>query len=180
MAISRWKNWTSLDVVAVRFIPLDASHRELLLKWLSTPHAQEWWGDAQEELELIYDDKAEHQPFMVRINEESIAYIQAWWPSRHPDLPWQHQMTPSTRGIDIMIGDPKNLGKGLGSLIVKHFAAKLFSEGATRLVIDPDKRNERAVMAYMKAGFTPFGTHENDLLMELLPEDFDYGSVEVQ
>ena len=48
------------------------------------------------------------------------------------------------RGIDISIGDASNLGKGLGSLIVKHFAAKLFAEGATRLVIDPDMRTTNA------------------------------------
>ena len=40
--------------------------------------------------------------------------------------------------------------------------------------------NERAIAAYMKAGFTPYDRFETgdgmDLLMELLPEDFDCGS----
>ncbi len=161
----------------VRFIPLEESHRPLLLTWLSTPHAQEWWGNPEEELALLFDDKGAHEPFIAEVASEPIAYIQSWMPSQHPGLPWQHQMTPTTRGIDITIGDAKNLGIGLGSLIVKHFAARLFSEGATRLIIDPDMRNERAVKSCMKVGFTPFDTYESDLLMELLPADFDYGSV---
>ena len=152
----------------------------MLRQWLKTPHAREWWGNPDEELALIYDGKDEHEPFIACVNGEPVAYIQSWWPSQHPDLPWQHSMPPTTRGIDIMIGSPENLGKGLGSLIVKHFAAKLFMEGATRIVIDPDITNERAIAAYIKAGFTPYDVFETedgtDLLMELIPEDFDYGS----
>jgi aminoglycoside 6'-N-acetyltransferase len=89
-------------------------------------------------------------------------------------------MAMTERGIDISIGEASNLGKGYGPLIVKHFAAKLFAEGATRLVIDPDKTNTRAVNAYLKAGFAPYDEYEGDLLMELLPEDFDYGAAYAQ
>jgi aminoglycoside 6'-N-acetyltransferase len=160
----------------VEFIPVTEAHRDLLRHWLSQPHAQAWWGEVEEELVLIYDGKGEHEPFIAAINGRAIAYVQAWWPSQHPDLPWQHGMTRSTRGIDVTIGAYDDLGKGYGPLIVKHFAAKLFSEGATRLIIDPDKTNTRAVNAYLKAGFTPYDEYEGDLLMELVPEDFDYGS----
>lgn len=164
---------------AVTFLPVTQAHRGLLLSWLLTSHAREWWGDPDEELELIFDSNGEHQPFLACINGEPFAYIQAWRPSKQPDLPWQHGMSPTTRGIDITIGEAKNLGKGLGSLMIKHFSAKLFAEGATRLVIDPDCRNERAISAYLKAGFTPYGSFETvtgtDLLMELLPSDMQYG-----
>lgn len=141
------------------------------------PHWREWWGEPEQELKMIYAiEDSEHLPFMAYINGEPIAYIQCWWPAQHPDVGWVKDMALTERGIDISIGDASNLGKGLGSLIVKHFAAKLFAEGATRLVVDPDQHNERAIAAYMKAGFTPYDQYENDLLMELLPEDFDYGA----
>lgn len=165
---------------SITFKAVTEDDRALLRVWLETPHAREWWGEAEEELALIYDGSGEHEPFIASVDGEAVAYVQSWWPSPHPDLPWQHGMTPTTRGIDITIGRPENLGKGLGSLIVKHFAARLFAEGATRLIIDPDIRNERAIAAYIKAGFTPYDRFETedgtDLLMELLPEDFDYGS----
>jgi aminoglycoside 6'-N-acetyltransferase len=147
----------------------------MLLRWLSSPHARRWWGDPHEELQLIYAvADGEHEPYIACINGAPIAYVQAWWPSQHPDLPWQHSMDRTTRGIDITIGDADNLGKGMGPLIIKYFAAKLFCEGAQRLIIDPDAANERAVAAYLKAGFTPYDTFKGDLLMELTREDFEW------
>ena len=161
----------------VTFIPVTEAHRPLLQGWLQQPHWREWWGEPEEELRLIYAvEEGEHLPFIASINDEPIAYVQCWWPASHPEVSWVKDMAITERGIDISIGDASNLGKGLGSLIVKHFAAKLFAEGATRLIIDPDQRNERAIAAYMKAGFTPYAEADGDLLMELLPEDFDYGA----
>ena len=138
---------------------------------------REWWGEPDEELALIYSEDDDIEPYIATVNGEPVAYIQSWMPSKHPDLPWQHRMTPTTRGIDITIGDPALLGKGLGSMIVKQFSAKLFMEGATRLVIDPDITNARAIAAYKKAGFKPYDTYETaegtDLLMELQKDKFD-------
>jgi aminoglycoside 6'-N-acetyltransferase len=147
----------------------------MLMRWLSTPHAQEWWGEPEDELRLIYAvEEGEHEPFIACVNGQPIAYIQAWWPAKHSAVPWAKNLSPSTRGIDITIGEPENLGRGLGSLIVRHFAAKLFADGATRLIIDPDATNERAIAAYMKAGFTPYDEVDGDLLMELLPSDLEW------
>jgi aminoglycoside 6'-N-acetyltransferase len=152
----------------VTFEPVTEAHRPLLKSWVAQPHWQEWWGEPEEELRLIYAvEDGEHQPYLACVDGEPVAYIQAWWPSQHPEVPWVRDMTMSERGIDISIGDAAQLGKGLGTRIVKAFAAKLFAEGATRLVIDPDKTNARAIACYARAGFTPYGEHEGDLLMEL-------------
>jgi aminoglycoside 6'-N-acetyltransferase len=161
--------------LTVTFVPVAETHRALLQSWLEQPHWREWWGEPEEELAMIYAiDEGEHLPFIAVINNEPIAYIQCWWPAQQPDVTWVKDMATTERGIDISIGDESNLGKGFGSLIIKHFAAKLFAEGATRLVIDPDKRNARAIAAYMKAGFTPYMEADGDLLMEMLPEDMHW------
>jgi aminoglycoside 6'-N-acetyltransferase len=161
--------------VAVTFVPVVESHRALLLAWLSSPHAKDWWGDPQIGVNEILTPDI-HQPYIACINDVPLAYVQSYRPSTEPDYPWQHGLSPTTRGIDVTIGEPENLGKGFGSMILKHFAAKLFSEGATRLVIDPDKENARAIACYLKAGFLPYDEYEGSLLMELTPEDFDYGA----
>ena len=156
----------------ITFLPVTESHRDLLQSWLVQHHWREWWGEPEEELAMIYAvDQGEHFPFIACVNDEPVAYVQCWWPAQHPDVPWVKEMTMTERGIDISIGDAAHLGKGLGTMIVKAFAQKLFAEGATRLVIDPDKNNARAIAAYIKAGFTPYAEADGDLLMELLPED---------
>jgi aminoglycoside 6'-N-acetyltransferase len=164
---------------AITFIAVSEDHRNLLLHWLNQPHVKIWWGDPADAIAEIYDNAGEHQPFLACINNEPIAYIQSWKPSQNAEWPWQNGLTPTTRGIDITIGEEKNLGKGLGTQILKHFAAKLFAEGATRLVIDPDETNERAIACYIKAGFLPydfFQTAESrDVLMDIYPSDMDYG-----
>jgi aminoglycoside 6'-N-acetyltransferase len=161
-------------VSLVTFIPVTEDHRPLLQGWLSQPHWREWWGAPEEELRLIYAiEEGEHLPFIACINGEPVAYVQCWWPAQHPDVPWVRDMAMTERGIDISIGDASNLDKGNGSLIVKAFAAKLFAEGATRLVIDPDKKNMRAIAAYRKAGFTPYAEYDGDLLMQMLPGKMD-------
>lgn len=156
----------------ISFVTVTESHRALLQSWLVRSHWREWWGEPEEELAMIYAvDQGEHFPFIACVNDKPVAYVQCWWPAQHPDVPWVKEMTMTERGIDISIGDAAHLGKGLGTMIVKAFAQKLFAEGATRLVIDPDINNARAIAAYIKAGFTPYAEADGDLLMELLPED---------
>jgi aminoglycoside 6'-N-acetyltransferase len=165
----------------ITFEPVTEAHRTLLKNWLVQPHWQEWWGAPDEELEQIYAvEQGEHLPFIVCVDGQPVAYIQCWWRGKHPEVPWVKNMNPAERGIDISIGDAAHLGKGYGTRIIKHFAAKLFAEGATRLVIDPDKRNARAIAAYANAGFTPFTEAGNDVVMELLPENFDSDAASAQ
>jgi aminoglycoside 6'-N-acetyltransferase len=145
-----------------------------LQSWLLQAHWREWWGEPEEELAMIYAvHEGEHLPFIACIDDEKIAYVQCWWPAQHPDVAWVKDMSITERGIDMSIGDASNLGKGLGTHIMKAFAAKMFADGVTRLVIDPDKRNARAIAAYTKAGFKPYAEADGDLLMQLLPDDLN-------
>lgn len=54
--------------------------------------------------------------------------------------------------LDIFIGNPSYVGKGLATQIIKEFLASQFSDVA-EVFIDPEKANERAVHVYQKAGF---------------------------
>jgi aminoglycoside 6'-N-acetyltransferase len=159
----------------VTFEPLSLRHRPLLVTWTAQPHVKEWWSEADDDIDSFFEP-AEHSPYIAYVSSEATAYIQSYPPSPLPKYAWQNALPPSARGIDLFIGPPDKIGKGIGTRIIRAFAAKLFAEGATQVVIDPDKRNARAVAAYLKAGFTPFDEYDGDLLMQLLPEDFDYGS----
>jgi aminoglycoside 6'-N-acetyltransferase len=163
------------------FVPVTLADMPLLLDWLSAPASQRWWGDPGEEIRLIYEGEAsgESRGFIVHDDQLGpFAYIQSWPCDAQPaeaivDEPWVAKQSAGTLGVDITIGRPDLLGKGLGSEVVRQFCQKLFAEGAPRLIIDPDAANLRAVRAYEKAGFVRFDTHVRDdgttLLMEMFP-----------
>jgi RimJ/RimL family protein N-acetyltransferase len=56
-------------------------------------------------------------------------------------------------GVDLSIGRPEKISKGIGSKALAAFVAALREEGHQTIIIDPDPNNARAVRAYEKAGF---------------------------
>ena len=131
----------------------------LLGRWLTAPHMAEWWGhpaEALQEIEAALDDIAT-EVLIVELAGKPIAYLQSYDPHLEDDHPYQDQPM-GTLGVDLSIGPAELLGLGHGSAILSQFAEALFSEGAPRVVIDPDPANGRAIRAYEKAGFTAFDT----------------------
>jgi len=141
-----------------RFRPVERRDLPLLRRWLEAPHAREWWGDdvaaSLAEIEEAIDSIST-EPLIVELGGRAIAYLQSYDPHLEDDHPYGDQPF-GTLGLDITIGPPELLGQGHGSAIIRQFAEELFSEGAPRLVIDPDPDNLRAIRAYAKAGFREF------------------------
>ncbi|MCK4862039.1 MAG: acetyltransferase [Rhodobacteraceae bacterium] len=170
----------------IQFRPVSDSHSKMLLRWLSTPEVREWWGDPDKELNSIMNREepgtGDADGYIVQVNETPSAYIQSWDATKlgenwKQEEPWLEDVPKGTLGIDILIGEPNMIGKGLGGNIIRAFSEKLFSEGAKRLMIDPDAGNKRAIKAYTKAGFTPFDEYWNNeggtILMELTLDKFE-------
>lgn len=136
------------------FRPMTSADLPLLKRWLAAPHVVEWWGDAEEQFELVSGDLDEPamDQFIVTTGDRPFAYIQCYnpeiWPEGglglHPD---------GTRGIDQFIGEIDMVGRGHGSAFIRAFAERVIAGGAPRVVTDPDPDNARAVRAYEKAGF---------------------------
>jgi aminoglycoside 6'-N-acetyltransferase len=152
------------EAVRIGFVPVDPSHYALLGEWLSAPHMREWWGDPEEELGSIRDmveGRDTTRPFIMTLDGEPVGYIQYWSVGDHQnaawirDNPWLAELPADTVGIDLSIGDPGNLSKGIGSAALGKFVAMLRDRGYHTIIIDPDPANLRAVRAYEKAGFRP-------------------------
>src|SRR5262245_44062905 len=140
-------------VHAYQFRPMTANDLPLLRNWLSTSHVKEWWGDTDEQFELVRSDldhPAMHQ-FIVCLGERPIGYLQCYdpqaWNSPFGVLP------PSTRGIDQFIGEADKINCGHGSAFIRAFAESLSQQDTRCVVTDPDPANARAIRAYSKAGF---------------------------
>lgn len=134
----------------------------LLAGWLQQPHVSKWWGDPEKAVASIRkateDDSFE--PLIVDLDGRPFAYLQSYDPHMEDGHPYQDQPF-GTLGLDLLIGDPQQLGQGHGGAIINAFAAVLFEEGAPRVVIDPHPDNARAIRAYEKAGFESLGFRDS-------------------
>jgi aminoglycoside 6'-N-acetyltransferase len=135
------------------FRPMTADDLPLVKRWLAMPHVTEWWGDADEQFELVSGDLSHPamDQFIVAIDGRPFAYLQCY------DLTaWNSGFGPQplgTRGIDQFVGEPDMIERGHGSAFIRTFTDGLLAAGVPRMVTDPDPANARAVRAYEKAGF---------------------------
>lgn len=152
------------DSSQISFIPVQPEHFPLLHQWMNEPHMKEWWGNPEEELGFIRDmveGRDTTRPFLIILDEVPIGYIQYWFIGHHQneqwiaDNPWLKDLPSETIGVDLSIGHPDKLSKGIGSKALSAFVAALRKDGYGTIIIDPDRNNRRAVRAYTKAGFRP-------------------------
>jgi aminoglycoside 6'-N-acetyltransferase len=137
------------------FRPVTRRDLPLISRWLATPHVSRWWGDPGQELAEIeehIDGSSLVAPFIILMDGMPVGYIQSYDIHGEDDHPYRDQPA-GTIGIDLSIGNPEHVGRGLGPRIIDAFVRRIFSDGAPRVVIDPDPDNIAAIRAYRKAGF---------------------------
>jgi RimJ/RimL family protein N-acetyltransferase len=151
-----------IDPGRIDFRPVTAQDYELLENWMQRPHWQEWWGEVDTELGHIremVEGRDSTRPFLFLLDGEPAGYIQVWIIADHlaepwlSKAPWLRDVPADSVGVDLSIGTESNLGKGLGTAVLKAFLERLAAEGRHSIIIDPDAANLRAIRAYEKAGF---------------------------
>ena len=158
----------------IKFEELDESAYPLVEKWLRQPHVKRWWDDGDVTPEKVRTDYGP-EPGIAR-------YVLSIRPYRTTALRaagfFQHyEMPDGAIGIDLFIGEPDLVNKGLGTEAVKSFSAMIFRRfRPASIFVDPHPENKAAVRCYEKAGFTIEGEGvsaegEPALLMRLFPED---------
>lgn len=146
--------------------------------WLNTPHVYEWWGRhvcpgalggtgenaaTEAQVEAKYGPDLGHGgPTHRFIIEHEAAPIGL--------IPWYHlsdfaaythaigEASPAGAvGIDLLIGEPGALGRGLGTSAIDQFVTSIvFShDGVDRVIVGPASTNVRSIRAFEKAGFRP-------------------------
>ncbi len=167
----------------IGFIPVTPEHYPLLGAWLDAPHMREWWGEPEQELGFIRDmveGRDTTRPFLITLDGAPVGYIQVWFLGHYQnenwvrDNPWLAEFPAETVGVDLSIGDPDYLSKGIGPAALAAFVRRLREEGHETIIIDPDPANRRAMRAYEKAGFRPVphlaGRTDGVLLMQYDPD----------
>lgn len=135
----------------------------MLHDWLNRPHIVEWWGGEEERpaLEEVLKDyrpstleKAGVTPYIAMLGSEPIGYAQSYVALGSGDGWWEEETDPGVRGIDQSLANSAQLGKGLGTHMVRALVELLFSDpSVTKIQTDPAPDNHRAIRCYEKAGF---------------------------
>jgi aminoglycoside 6'-N-acetyltransferase len=168
------------------FQPMAADDLPLMRNWLERPHVAEWWGDPETELGYIRDmieGRDTTRPFIFWRDGQALGYIKFWFIGHHQNAiwiaenPWLAELPSDAVGVDLSLGDPDLLSRGIGSTVLRQFADRLVSDGHRTIIIDPDPANRRAVRAYEKAGFLAiprlFGKTGDTLIMQYEPTGTD-------
>ena len=138
------------------FRPIAPEDFPTLARWHGEPHVAEWWDDEPLDVEKKYTDKMADpalEVYIVAYQGQDIAMLQVYNAFAVGDGWWEAE-PEGTHGLDCFIGEPEMLGQGLGSAFVARMAKALMDRpNVTRLIIDPDPENRRAIRAYEKAGF---------------------------
>lgn len=155
-----------------------------------TPHVREWWDqDVNWTIDLITEkygcyvkgykrveksDEVIERPmhaFIIEADSHPIGYIQYY--DRNDWLPQDYKedfqnIPKPIAAIDVYIGDPHWIGKGIGSIAIKQFLDEhVFKEFAS-CTVDPDTANTGAIRAYEKAGFYKLQTLKNGTITLML------------
>ena len=87
------------------------------------------------------------------LNGEPIGYAQSYVALGSGDGWWEEETDPGVRGIDQSLANASQLGKGLGTKLVRALVELLFNDPeVTKIQTDPSPSNLRAIRCYEKAG----------------------------
>jgi RimJ/RimL family protein N-acetyltransferase len=146
----------------ISFRPLTRADLPLLHEWLTRPHVAQWWTptpslrEVEEDFGPLVDEQSTTRPYVVWGDGAPIGYIQSYVAMGSGEGWWENERDPGVRGIDQFLAHPDQLGRGIGTAMVRAFVQRLFTDPTvTRIQTDPSPENRRAIRCYEKAGFHP-------------------------
>ncbi len=142
----------------VQFLPLSPDHLGPLHGWLQQAHVRAFWDDGDRSTEQVWanyftpDDTVR---FVIVLDGRLAGYLQAY--PVEPDSDYAGWRSPEgdTWGTDLLLGNPADIGRGLGPRVIGTFAVfwQARHPSLRRLLVDPNPQNTRAIRAYLRAGF---------------------------
>jgi len=150
--------------VDLSFRPLTEADFPLMLRWLTAPHVREWYGYGEpatlEGVRAHYASRVSGddptKAYVVLQGEKPIGYIQSYLIADHPEYARHVRVEPGAAGVDLFIGEPDLVHRGVGPAILRRFLREIVfaDEQIGCCIIGPEPDNRAAIRAYEKVGFT--------------------------
>ena len=148
------------------FEPLAEIHLAGLHGWLQAPHVREFWDDGDRTPEQVwarYLDEPEDS-WVFTLDGRPAGYIQIYPVDAESKFAAHRAAVGETWGIDLFIGETGLLGRGYAVGVIEAFLhhLKALHPALSRVLIDPETRNARAIHVYGKAGFALLAVMEHE------------------
>ncbi|MFE9257239.1 GNAT family N-acetyltransferase [Streptomyces sp. NPDC006879] len=154
------------DFGTIRVTPVDpAVDSPLLHSWVREDRAA-FWGMrelTQEVVREIYEDldrRTTHHAFLVHRDGEPVALFQTYQPEEDR-ISECYPVRKGDLGVHLMLGPVSGRPRpGFSRTLVSALMTFAFSDGASRLVAEPDAANEKAISLLRRIGFEVQGEIE--------------------
>src|SRR6187200_1442193 len=151
--------------LAIRAVQDDPQDYRLLMRWRAEPHVHEWWDP--DDPAPTYEEVVEQYGPAIRGEEKTTAciievdgrpagYMQfyRWLPYEEAEPSLDIAADADAFGLDIHIGEPDLIDRGIGSRAVDLLCRHLENDlGASWVALTTEVANHRAQRAYEKVGF---------------------------
>jgi acetyl CoA:N6-hydroxylysine acetyl transferase len=133
---------------------------ELVHGWMNDPETAAFW-----ELDGAVERTANHLleqsaldytwPYIGLLDGEPMSYWEVYRADLDPLLDGRYSAVPHDTGVHVLIGPAAYRGKGIGTALLRDVAKRLLAAEprSTRVLAEPDVRNERSIRAFAAAGF---------------------------
>jgi len=141
-----------VDDVHLKALDLQA-HLPLLKRWLRRPHVVRWWGTLDlRSTALAQRSRDTHA--VITADGRPVGYLCWQRPSLSElEAAGLMDLPEDLMDIDILIGEPELLGRGIGPRALVLLLAKLRGEGVRFAGLGTSTSNRVAIRAFEKAGF---------------------------
>ena len=143
----------------IGFRPLEESDLRQVEAWLRTEHVARWWRDpleiAVEKRRAALEGRRDVEHYVILVDEQPVGMIQTYLVADHPEWGELIGVEPEAAGVDLFVGEPAAVGRGLGPEILREFARSVvfaYPE-TTAAVATVEEANRRSWRAFEKAGF---------------------------
>ena len=134
---------------------------ERLRAWLRLPHVSRWWGNQALHLATLVQRPAGTHA-LILADGTPVGYLCWQKPSREEtEAAGLTDLPEGLIDIDIMIGEPSYLGRGIAGKALALLMAKLRDAGVTAVGLGTSLSNRAAIRAFEKAGFRCFCEFED-------------------